>query len=74
MVNTNYPNYYVQYRIQCMYMRVLFFIKEEDTSTPIEVMFLNMSLHQFFKFVRMVFVNSYRVDCELVNCINNCNS
>ena len=48
-------------------------LREEDTA--IEVMILNtsMSPHQFFMFVKMAFVNSYRVDCNLVNCINNCN-
>ena len=39
----------------------------------IEVMILYMSPHQFSMFVKMAFVNCYRVDCNLVNCINNCN-
>ena len=41
----------------------VFPIKEEDTA--IEVMILNMPPHQY--------VNCYRVDCNLLNCINNCN-
>ena len=45
-------------------------IREEDTA--MEVMILNMSPHQFSMFVKMAFVNSYRVDCNCVNCINNC--
>ena len=49
----------------------VFLIREEDTA--IEVMILNMSPHQFSMFVKMAFVNSYRVDCNHVNCINNCN-
>ena len=49
----------------------LFPIREEDTA--IEVMILNMSPHQFSMFIKMAFVISYRVDCKLVNCINNCN-
>ena len=49
----------------------VFLIKEEDTA--IEVKILNMSPHQFSMFVKMTFVDSYRVDCNLVNCINNCN-
>ena len=49
----------------------VFPIREEDTA--IEAMLLNMSPHQFSMFVKMAFVNSYRVDCNLVNCINNCN-
>ena len=49
----------------------VFLIREEDTA--IEVMILNMSPHQFSMFVKMAFVDSYRVDCNLVNCINNCN-
>ena len=49
----------------------VFPIREEDTA--IEVMIINMSLHRFSMFVKMTFVNSYRVDCNLVNCINNCN-
>ena len=49
----------------------VFLIREEDTA--IGVMILNMSPHQFSMFVKMAFVNFYRVDCNLVNCINNCN-
>ena len=49
----------------------VFLIREEDTA--IEVMILNMSPHQFSMFVKMALVNSYQVDCNLVNCINNCN-
>ena len=49
----------------------VFLIREEVTA--IEVRILNISLHQFSMFVKMAFVNSYRVDCNLVNCINNCN-
>ena len=48
----------------------VFFIREEDTA--IEVMILNMSPHQFSMFVKMAFANFNRVDCNLVNCINNC--
>ena len=49
----------------------VFLIREEDTA--IEVKILNMSPHQLSMFVKMTFVDSYRVDCNLVNCINNCN-
>ena len=49
----------------------VFLIREEDTA--IEVKILNMSPHQFSMFVKMAFVDSYRVDCNLVNCINNYN-
>ena len=49
----------------------VFLIREEDTA--IEVMILNMSPHQFSMFVKMAFMDSYRVDCNLVNCIHNCN-
>ena len=49
----------------------VFLIREEDTA--IEVKILNMSPHQLSMFVKMAFVDSYRVDCNLVNCINNCN-
>ena len=67
MLNTNYTNYYVRYHIHSMQ-------REEDTAIElIEVMILNMAPHQFSMFVKMAFVNSYRVDCNLVNCINNCN-
>ena len=38
----------------------VFLIREEDTA--IEVMILSMSPHQFSKFVKMAFVDSYRVD------------
>ena len=72
MPNTNYTYYYVRYHIHYNYAKErVFLIREEDTA--IEVMILNMSPHQFSMFVKMAFVDSYRVDCNLVNCINSCN-
>ena len=49
----------------------VFPIREENTA--IGAMILNKSPHQFSMFVKMSFVNSYRVDCNLVNYINSCN-
>ena len=44
-----------------------------DELLEVKAEILNMSPHQFSMFVKMAFVDSYRVDCNLVNCINNCN-
>ena len=71
-VNAKYQLHKLLRAIHPLYAKKrVFLIREEDTA--IEVMSLNMSPHQFSMFVKMAFVGSYRVDCNLVNCINNCN-